>query len=202
MSYSAYGDDSRLVEGCINRDLSCWTALVEKYAGLIHIAIKNRLKKYGFTLNDQDIEDIKQGFLTALWRDGKLEGVANRRNIAVWLAISAGNAGLAYVRRMRIKEPPFKVSIFERIGQGELQDLIESGYPSPSEELSSNELSERIDCALEALPAGERLVIKLNLIHNKKYEEIAGILKMPIGTVSSHVKRAREKLKEYLKNLQ
>lgn len=198
MSYKAYGDDSRLVEGCINRDLSCWTVLVNKYAGLIHVSIKNRLNKYGFALNDQDIEDIRQGFLASLWKGGKLEGVVNRKNIAVWLAIVAGNAGLAYVRKARAKEPPFKVSLSEKIGQTELQDLIESGSPSPSEELSSKELSERIDYAFEALPVRERLVIKLNLIHNKRYEEIAGILNMPIGTVSSDVKRAREKLKKKL----
>jgi len=202
MSYKAYGDDSKLVEGCINRDLLCWADLVKKYAGLIHISIENRLKKYGFTLSDQDIEDIKQGFLTSLWKNGKLEGVVNRQNIAAWLAIVAGNAAMAYVRNARIKEPPSKVSIFEKIGQGELQDLIESGSPSPLEELSSKELSERIDDAFDALDAQEKLVIKLNLIHDKKYEEIADILNMPIGTVSSHVKRAREKLKKYLKNLQ
>lgn len=198
MSYKACEDDSKLVEGCIKRDLSCWSTLIKKYSALIHISIKNRLKKYGFTLNNQDIEDIKQGFLTSLWKNGKLEGVVNRQNIAVWLAIVAGNTAMAYVRNVHIKEPPSKVSIFEKIGQTELQDLIESDAPSPSEELSSKELSERIDDALEALDDQERLVIKLNLIHDKKYEEIADILNMPIGTVSSHVRRAREKLKKYL----
>ncbi len=70
------------------------------------------------------------------------------------------------------------------------------------EEIDGKEAAQKIEESINALPAKEKLVAKLHLLYGKKFHEVSEILRMPIGTVSSHVKRAKIKLREKLKKLQ
>ena len=193
-------DDSKLVEGCINRDLAAWAKLVKKYSKLMFISIENRLKKYGFHLSSQDLEDIHQNTLTGIWKDEKLKTIKNRQNVSYWLAMVSGNMAIEHVRKMRSSEEFKSVSLSEKIEERELIQLIPSTQRDPIDELTRNELSRKIDTAIELLPSKERLIIKLHLLHEKKYEEISDILNIPYGTVSSYIKRTKEKLRTALKD--
>lgn len=192
-------DDIGLVEGCVKKDLVAWSSLIKKYSNLISISIENRLKIHGFTPSRQDIEDIRQNVLASIWKDEKLKNVRNRENISYWLAIVSGNEAIAFMRR-RAQEPPRMISLFDRIDERELSEFVSSTKISAEDESIKNEISKKVEKAVEALPVKERLTIKLNLFHNKKYHEIAKILNLPKGTVSSYIKRAKEKLRECLKD--
>lgn len=195
-------DDSELVAACLDRDTAAWSDFIKKYSPLIYASIGKRLKIYGIILPCHDIEDIRQNVLTALWRGRKLEGVKNRKNISYWLAIVSGNIAIEYIRRKRRLEPHAGLPISGKIGEMEISDLLPSDSPAPSDAVIGKEISEKVKSAIERLPVKERLVIKLNVLHDKKYCEIADILHLPAGTVSSYVKRAKERLKKYLKDLQ
>jgi len=190
--------DRALVDECIERDLTAWSKFITKYSPLISSAIEIRLRKYGFIVHRQDIEDIRQDTLSSIWKGRKLETVKNRDRISYWLAIVAGNSAIVYMRRKHFQEPK-TVSLFDKIKEKDIADLISSEQMSPKDEVANNELSKSIEDAFESLPAKERLIVKLYLIHDKKYDEIAGILNLPKGTVSSYIKRAKERLREKLK---
>jgi len=53
--------------------------------------------------------------------------------------------------------------------------------------------------SLAQLREEERTCITLQLIDGYQIDEIAGIMKMPTGTVKSHLKRGKEKLADYLR---
>lgn len=59
-------------------------------------------------------------------------------------------------------------------------------------------LDERVVQALDALGESERACFLLGVLHGFSYREIAGILHLPLGTVMSHIHRARMKLRERL----
>ncbi len=198
MRKESFKDDLKLVEACINKDLIAWAIFIRKYSNLIAVSIDNRLKKYGFTLTRQDIEDIQQNILTSLWKDKKLESVKNRKDISYWLAIVSGNMAIEYLRNKQNIEAIKSVSLHEKIDEKELAQIIPSGKSDPRDELSKNELSEKINSSIERLPTKEKLIAKLNILHDKKYHEIANILNLPEGTISSYMKRAKEKLKKAL----
>lgn len=183
-------NDAQLVEACINKDAAAWSVLVKKYTGLIAAAISNRLKKYGFNPLCQDTEDIRQDILTHIWTSGKLSQVRNRKSIAYWLAIVSGNAAIEHMRRKIIREDPVPLVIPD-------EENIEDAN---SETPQKRELSEKIDTSIASLPPKEQLVIKLNLLHDMEYREISEMLNMPKGTVSSCLKRAKDRLKEELKD--
>lgn len=194
------GNDIELVERCIRKDLVAWAQLVKKYSALIHVAIVNRLKAHGLVLAHQDIEDIRQNVLSLLWEGDKLQGVRNRASIAYWLAIVSGNEAMQYAKKRRLSLPGQPASIFDKAEPDKLAEVVPANTLKPSDSLIRDELSKRVEEILETLPEKERLVIKFDLFHDKKHYEIADILGLPPGTVSSYIKRAKEKLRTGLKD--
>ena len=192
-------NDRYLVEACVKRDLLAWARFVKKYSTLVSSSIENRVKRYGFPLPHQDIEDIRQDVFASIWKDGKLAGIAKCDSLPYWLAIVAGNAAMMHLRKKHVREASATLPLFDDSRMKELFDTIPSGTASPPDELDRNKLSEKIDKAIASLPPKEKLIIKLHLVHNKKYHEIASILRLPGGTISNYIKRAKEKLRKRLK---
>jgi RNA polymerase sigma-70 factor (ECF subfamily) len=62
-------------------------------------------------------------------------------------------------------------------------------------------LDERLVQALDDLGPNERQCFLLCLLQGFSYKEISGMLDLPLGTVMSHVHRARMKLRERLASL-
>lgn len=193
-------DDSCLVEACIKKDIIAWERLIKKYSGLVYISIENRLKKYGIMASGHDIEEIKQDIFTDIWQNNKLSGVVKCSDISYWMAILSGNAAIEHFRSRPVRQAQKTVSIFDKIGQEELSEFLPSESVGPKDELSRAELETEFEETIESLPEKEKIVIKLHIIYDKGYYEIAEILGMPKGTVSSCIKRAKEKLREALKD--
>lgn len=195
----SYQNDSHLIDGCLRKDLEAWSQFVKKYSKLVQISISNRLRKYGLPSRVSDIEDIKQNIFSDIWKNSLLASVAGRDDISHWVAMVSGNAAIDYFRAKGARQAMKSVSLSDKVGEHELTDILPSGAAKPGEELARAELSARIDEAVESLPEKEKIVIKLYLVHEKKYHEVAGTLNMPIGTVKSYIKRARERLAAALK---
>ena len=193
-------NDRHLIEACIEKDLVAWSILVKKYSGLIYVSIENRLKKYGLAASSQDIEDIRQNIFSDIWKNGKLSHVKNRDDISYWVAVLSGNAAVEHFRSGGARQLRNTVPLSHKIDEEELNEISPPDIAGPNDELARAETEERIDLAIESLPVREKIMIKLYLIHDKKYHEIAEFLGVPKGTVSSYIKRAKEKLKEALKD--
>lgn len=173
---------------------------VHKYSRLVYIAIRNRAKKYGFSLSHDEISDIRQDIFASIVENNALSTIKNTTSLPYWLAIVSGNAAMQYLRRTRRREPIKPISLSETIGETELADLIPSSTPDPAETMQKKELSEKIAAAIESLPVTEKLIAKLSLIHGKKQKEIAEMLRIPPGTVSTYIMRAKAKLRDLLKD--
>lgn len=63
---------------------------------------------------------------------------------------------------------------------------------TPETQLAAREVAAALDLAMEALPAELRRAVTLREIEGLSYEEIAGQMRCPIGTVRSRIFRARE----------
>jgi len=57
-----------------------------------------------------------------------------------------------------------------------------------------------LDRALARLPAVQRIAVVLRHEEELAYEEIAEVMKLPLGTVKTHLFRARRALREALRN--
>ncbi len=64
------------------------------------------------------------------------------------------------------------------------------------ENIERHDQQVRLQKNLEHLPAKYRMVLRLRYLQDRTYEEMADILAMPIGTIKTHLFRAKRLLKE------
>ena len=181
--------DSSLVARCINRDRLAWDKFVERFSPLVFWAIKDRLSQARYPGNREDIEDIFQNVFVLLWEKGKLKQVKDREKLSGWLAMVAVNCVHNYFRNKR--EGPLGKELFPE----NTVSLDYAAANTPAQEKLHDIIKEGLDC----LSARELIILKLNYFYNKTHQEIGRILKMPANTVSSIIKRTKEKIKEELK---
>ena len=79
-------------------------------------------------------------------------------------------------------------------------DSEDTGFIDLRQEVFDSLIGDEVSRALNALPVDYRLIILLCDIEGFKYEEIAKIIDVPIGTVRSRLHRARNMLKEKLQD--
>lgn len=197
--------DDKLIESCIKKDKRAWELFVERYSKLVLWAIRDRLTRFRYNFSDGDVEDIHQEIFVALWSSNRLAQIRDKRKVAGWIVMVAGNAAIDYFRRMKRQMPPNAVSIFEEIvsseeGEGKtLADLLPAKTGNPGREFRLNELREALEAIIDSFDTKKKMVLKLNLFQGMKHREIAEALRLSIDTVSSIIVRAKEELKERLK---
>ena len=76
--------------------------------------------------------------------------------------------------------------------------VLESGEESPAAYVEHKELGGQIEHAIGKLRPEYRTVILLRHVEGYAYEEIAGVMDIPLGTVKTYLHRARAELKERL----
>lgn len=84
--------------------------------------------------------------------------------------------------------------------QYEMHGRLREG-DTPEGLVLSEEIRETVNQAIEALPEDLRTAIVLREIEGMSYEEIAGAMECPVGTVRSRIFRAREAIDKRLKPL-
>ena len=118
-------------------------------------------------------------------------------NAKAWLFKILKNA---YINQYRKKSRrPTKVDFEEFIGYQDKDDSNIAEYQDLRIEIFENLLGDEVTVAINSLPIDFRTVILLCDVEGFTYEEIARIIDIPIGTVRSRLHRARNMLKDKLK---
>jgi RNA polymerase sigma-70 factor (ECF subfamily) len=111
-----------------------------------------------------------------------------------WLYRIASNCAIDHMRKKQLRT----YAIEPAQGDGD-RTPAESGLlgrdPTPHEMLRLREIEGRLDTAIAALPVAYRQLILLRHKQHCRYDEIARITRLPIGTVKNRIFRAREMLK-------
>lgn len=146
-------------------------------------------------LRDRDAVDdvVQETFVKAFYRIGSFHGDAG---LYTWLYRVAVNAAKDHVKS-RGRRP---ASALEDLPSG--ADGLTSPGEGPSiERLEDREVRLAVRAAIAALPAKFRAVLVLRELEGLRYEEIAEILGISLGTVESRLFRARRRLKARLSRL-
>jgi RNA polymerase sigma-70 factor (ECF subfamily) len=112
------------------------------------------------------------------------------------------NHSLDYLRRKRLPTTPMSIFLAEDTGEyGSWGNKQVAQNQNPEEQLIHWQKRMVIEGHLGALPAPLRDVAQLRFVEAYSYEEIAGKLRMPMGTVKAHIHRSRLLLQKSLKPL-
>ena len=153
------------------------------------------LYNFGFYLaHDEDVaKDLLQETYMKAYRF--IEYFQVGTNSKAWLLRIMKNSFINEYRKK--SKAPYKVDI-DDINQ---KDDIEDDHVELDmrQEVFGELIGDEIMNAVNALPVDYRLIILLCDIEGFKYDEIAKIIDVPIGTVRSRLHRARNLLKDKLK---
>lgn len=151
---------------------------------------------YQLSYNDDDANDLVQETYMKAFRfiDSYQEGT----NSKAWLFKILKNIFINEYRRK--KREPEKIDYDDVITFSDEDDDNSAAYFDLREDLFDNMMGDEITNALNKLPIEFKTVILLCDIEGFTYEEIAKIIDIPIGTVRSRLHRARNMLKQLLKD--
>jgi RNA polymerase sigma-70 factor (ECF subfamily) len=141
---------------------------------------------YRITGNHEDANDAAQDAFVKAFQ--ALRQFREDAAFSTWLHRVATNAALDLVRR-RPASPPADLPL----------DLAAPG--GPEDDAHRHEVQRRVYAALGRLPAEFRVAVVLRDLQGLAYDEIARVLRVPIGTVRSRISRAREALRGQLTDL-
>lgn len=174
--------DGALIERSQQGDLHAFDLLVAEYEERIyHLA-------YRITGNPQDAQDAAQETFVKAFR--ALPRYRHAASFHTWLYRIATNAALDIVRRRSHSAP---IALEEVMVTGPTSD--------PAEEAQRREIHRRVHAALVTLAPDHRTIVLLRDLEGFAYEEIAEVLRIPVGTVRSRLSRAREALRPLLRDL-
>jgi len=147
-------------------------------------------------LGDRDEAlDLSQDVFLIVFRTiHRFRGVSSLRT---WIYRIAVNQARNRHRFWRRRHRADQVSLDQHIAaHGE---FLSGGNSTPDRMLAQKELAARLKRALDHLPFDQRTAIVLREIDGLSYEEIAFSLGVGIGTVKSRLTRARQTLREELR---
>jgi len=176
--------DQQLVTRVQKGDKRAFDLLVLKYQYRVH-AIVGR-----FIRDSHEVEDVTQeAFLKAYRALPRFRGDSQ---FYTWLFRIAVNTAKNYLVARSRRPPSSDVNLDDAefyAGSEQLKDL-----GTPENQLFRDELEAVINKAIEELPEDLRTAVTLREYEGLSYEDIAGVMDCPVGTVRSRIFRGRESI--------
>jgi RNA polymerase sigma-70 factor (ECF subfamily) len=184
--------DQLLVERAQQGDKRAFDELVSKY----HKKLGRLLSR--FVRDAAEVEDVTQEAFIKAFR--ALPAFRGDSAFYTWLYRIGINTAKNYLVALGRRAPTsteYDANEAETFDDGDqLRDIN-----TPESLLLSKQIGETVNVAMEGLPEELRTAIVLREIDGLSYEEIAQLMKCPIGTVRSRIFRAREAIAGRLRPL-
>jgi RNA polymerase sigma factor (sigma-70 family) len=182
-------NDSVLIGQARAGDSKAYEKLLKKYKSSVYNLVFRMVK------NVQDAEDLTQeAFIKAF---NSLASFNEEYAFSTWLYKIATNNCIDYFRKRKLQMYSLDKPI--QYKDSELQHEIPDPDFNAEKTILTSERNRLIREAIETLPKKYYIAIILRHTEEKSYEEIAAILKLPLGTVKARIFRAREMLNKALK---
>lgn len=179
-------DDRRLIADCLAGHTPAFGVLVRRHQDRLFNAVLRVVD------NAEDAADVVQeAFLNAYQSLNSFKGDSE---FFTWLYRIAFNAAIS-LRRKRKAVVSIDAGADDK---SSVEPIDPSEYSRPGSTLERNEEDAQLMNALGRLSPEHRVVLVLKDLEGQKYEDIAEVLDVPIGTVRSRLHRARLELRDLL----
>jgi RNA polymerase sigma-70 factor (ECF subfamily) len=177
----AADNERKLVERIQAGDREAFERLLDAYETRVYrLALR-------FTNSIPDAEDVTQEIFLAVYK-----GLAQFRGnsaLGTWIYRIAMNHCLEFRRKRKLEYLPYD----EELALPSLD-----WRDDPHQSAGRNELSEKVEAALNCLSPLHRDVIVLHELQGMTYQEVAATLDVPVGTVKSRLSNAFRRLRDLL----
>lgn len=183
--------DKELIDRVKNGEKAAYDLLVLKYQQRI-VNLVSR-----FVRNQSDALDVTQEAFIKAYR--ALPNFRGESAFYTWLYRIAVNTAKNHLA-VQSRRPSSSGQDVSEIEQIEGADALKE-QATPESLILKDELQATVLKAIEDLPEDLKTAIMLREIEGLSYEEIAGVMECPIGTVRSRIFRAREAIENEMKPL-
>ncbi len=171
-------EENECIQRVLTGDTDAFRFLVKKYEKPIITMINN------FMTNRHNCEDVAQDVFLLAFRNLHTFNPAKAR-FSTWLFTIAKNTCFNALKK---KAPRLAAGLPEKVD-----------HQTPFQQAAQSEFFDRLDQALDALPAREKSVFVLAEVSGLPHDQIAQIESIALGTVRSRLSKAKEKLRALLK---
>ncbi|HUQ42605.1 MAG TPA: sigma-70 family RNA polymerase sigma factor [Candidatus Limnocylindrales bacterium] len=172
------GTDQEAVRRVLAGDNAAFASLVERYGGRVYnIALR--------ITNDADAASdcAQEAFIRAY---KALHQYDPNLPFGPWIFRIATNTSLNHVQRWHAHETP--------VGDAGLPESLEPDEAGPEASALQREELDEVLAAMRELPPHYRAALTLRHLQQLSYQEVADSLGIPLGTVKTHLHRARAAL--------
>jgi RNA polymerase sigma-70 factor (ECF subfamily) len=175
----ADGDEGDLIARCQHGDEQAFRELVDRYKDLVFGVIARS------SVERSRVEDLAQEVFLKIYRG--LPYFRGEAKLTTWI--------FRIVLNLLAQESGRRRSTREVA----LDPDVPSHEPRSHDRAAHDlELRDRLEKAMAKLPPNYRLLIAGHYLNDVKYEDLAEALDIPIGTVKTHLHRAKKQLRELL----
>lgn len=188
---SSMNEDKELVRRTLSGERDAFEMIIQKYQHPLVNFIARMIGDY-----EQALEFTQEVFVKSY---SSLRSYKTRFSFRTWLFKIASNHIIDYWRKKKINT----FSIDHPKQQDDDSFLIQipsNDYPV-GKKFELEEIQQKIETALQKIPAYLRELFVWRHINNFSYEEMAEIKSLPVGTVKNRVYQAKELLRKQLEDL-
>ena len=177
-------EEANLVAASKKGDQDSFAKLVQQHQRRVFNLVFRMLEQY------EEANEVTQETFLAAWQG--LPSFRGDARFSTWLYRIAYNCALKQLeQRKRDRAIQVELQTEEMVTSSTQEQRVDAEIESRARQALVHE-------QLANLPAKYRIVLVLRHLQDMTYEEMAEILTMPIGTIKTHLFRARNLLKERL----
>ncbi len=181
--------EAELVARVLAGSQEAFRELVERYQRPVLSVIVRMVR------DSQLAEDLAQEVFLKVYR--RLRTFDPQRKLSSWLFKIAHNTTLDHLRRKHVRTIPLEVEREEgTVANEHLPDL---SVESPDTQVHRGDLASALEATIATLRPEYREVVVLRYQEDMSYQEIVEITGLPMGTVKTHLHRARKEMVEKLR---
>ncbi len=180
--------DRQLVEQALQNDAAAFEQLFRRHKKDLH---RYCMQRTGNNLSDAG-DILQETFIKVYLNLDKYNPAYPFRQ---WIHTIARNTFIDYTRKR--KDSPLSIDS-QNAGGTRLNPAATTA--NPEERMMQDQTGKELDKALERMSPRYRTMINMRFIQEYSYEEIAGMLDMPLGTVKTQIHRAREQFYRIISN--
>ena len=182
------GETGVLVRAAADGDAAAWTALVERFSGLVWSVARGR------GLGAAEAEDV---FQTAWFRLAEHIGrIKDPEQVGAWLATTARHESLKVLRSARRAEP---TGDLDALAPAIDEHSPEQAVLESEHQAAERERTRRVWQAFQELPGRCRELLRVLVASPPpSYAEVAAAFHMPVGSIGPTRARCLRRLRELL----
>ena len=181
-------DEHQWIVRLRNREADAWDRFLREFRDLVRGVIRQTAARRHMRLQESDVDDLAADVFAAAWKS--LERFRRECRLRTWLTSITRRVVQRQLRRAG------RVKLVRR----DLDHVAgtEQASGEPIERLLVAENCDRLEAAMDQLPATWRHALVMHYQHRLSYREIGKRLGMSINSVGPLLARGRRRLKELL----